>query len=37
MDLVEGFLGLVALIVFLACLGKIGDRLEALEKRERGH
>ena len=36
-DLIEGFLGLVAVIVFLACLGSIGDSLEALEKRERDH
>jgi hypothetical protein len=36
-DLIEGFLGLVAAIVFLACLGRIGDSLQALEKRERDH
>ncbi len=30
MDLAEGFLGLVALIVSHACLGKIGETLEAL-------
>ena len=35
-DLIEGFLGLAAVIVF-ACLGRIGDLLEALEKRERDH
>jgi hypothetical protein len=37
LDLIEGFLGLVAVIVFLACLGSIGDSPEALEKRERDH
>jgi hypothetical protein len=37
MDLVEGFLGLVAVIIFIACLGRIGDLLESLEKRERDH
>jgi hypothetical protein len=37
MDLVEGFLGLVAFILCLAWLGKIRDTLGALEKRERGH
>ena len=26
-DLLEGFVGLVAFIVFLACLGKVGDTL----------
>jgi hypothetical protein len=36
-DLIEGFLGLVAVILFLACLGRIGESLEALEKRERDH
>jgi hypothetical protein len=36
-DLIEGFLGLAAVIVFLACLGRIGGSLEALEKRERDH
>jgi hypothetical protein len=36
-DLIEGFVGLVAFVVLLACLGKIGDALGALEKRERGH
>jgi hypothetical protein len=35
--LIEGFLGLVAVIFFLACLGSIGDSPEALEKRERDH
>jgi hypothetical protein len=34
-DLIEGFLGLA--VVFLACLGRIGVSLEALEKRERNH
>ena len=37
MDLLEGFVGLVAFIVFLACLGKVSHTLSALEKRERGH
>jgi hypothetical protein len=37
MDLVEGFVGLVALILLFAYLGRIAHRLEALEKRERGH
>jgi hypothetical protein len=37
MDLFEGFLGLVAVIAFLACLARIGDSLQALEKRERDH
>ena len=37
MDLLEGFVGLVAFIAFLACLVKVGDTLSALEKRERGH
>ena len=36
-DLLEGFVGLVVFIAFLACLGKVGDTLSALEKRERGH
>ena len=36
-DLIGGFLGLAAVIVFLACLGRIGDSVEALEKRERDH
>ena len=35
MDLIEGSLRLVAVIVFLACLGSIGELLKALEKRER--
>ena len=37
MDLFGGFLGLVAVILFLACFVRIGDLLEALEKRERDH
>ena len=36
-DLIEVFVGLVALFGLLACLGKMGNALEALEKRERGH
>ena len=32
MDLLEGFVGLLAFIAFLACLGKVGDTLSALEK-----
>ena len=36
-DLIEVFVGLIAFIVLLACLGKMGDALGALEKRERGH
>ena len=36
-DLIEAFVGLIAVIVLLACLGKMGDALGALEKRERGH
>ena len=35
MDLIEAFVGLIAFIVL--CLGKMGDALEALEKRERHH
>ena len=37
MDLLGGFVGLVAFIAFLACLGKVCHTLSALEKRERGH
>jgi hypothetical protein len=37
MDLFEGVLGMAAVIVFIACLVRIGDSLEALEKRERDH
>ena len=33
----EAFVGLIAFIVLLACLGKMGDALGALEKRERDH
>jgi hypothetical protein len=36
-DLIEVFVGLVALFGLLACLGKMGNALEALEKRERDH
>ena len=36
-DLIEAFVGLIAFIVLLACLGKMGDALGALEKRERDH
>jgi hypothetical protein len=37
MDLLEDFVGLVGFIALLACLGKVGHTLSALEKRERGH
>ena len=37
MDLIEAFIGLVALLIIFACLGRIGAALEALEKRERDH
>jgi len=36
MDLLAGFVGTVAFIALLACLG-VGNVLSALEKRERGH
>jgi hypothetical protein len=36
-DLIEGFLGLLAVILFLGSLGRIGDWLEALDERERDH
>jgi hypothetical protein len=36
-DLIEVFVGLVAFLVLLACLDRMGDALEALEKRERDH
>ena len=36
-DLIEIFVGLIAFVGLLACLGKMGDTLSALEKRERGH
>ena len=36
-DLIELFVGLVAFLVVLACLGKMGELLSALEKRERGY
>ena len=37
MDLIETFVWLLAFIVLLACLGKLFDALESLEKRERDH
>jgi len=36
-DLIDVFVGLVALFGLLACLWKMGNALEALEKRERDH
>ena len=36
-DLIEVFVGLVALFGLLACLGKLFDALESLEKSERDH
>ena len=36
-DLIETFVWLLAFIVLLACLGRLFDALEALEKRERDH
>ena len=36
-DLIEVFVGLVAFLVLLVCLDRMGDALEALEKRERDH
>jgi hypothetical protein len=35
MDLLGGFVGLVAFIAFLACLGKVCHTLSSLAKRER--
>ena len=37
MDLIEVFVGLVALFGLLACLGKMANALGALERRERDH
>jgi hypothetical protein len=36
-DLIEVFVGLIALFGLLVWLGKMGNALEALEKRERDH
>ena len=36
-DLIEAFVWPLAFIVLLACLGKLFDALESLEKSERDH
>ena len=37
MDLIEALVWLLAFMILLACLGKLFDALESLEKSERDH